>query len=287
MKILVTGATGFLGNYLINALLANGHEIIASSSDTLRAEKFDWFKKVDYRPYKLEPVEDDQDLYNYFGHPDRMIHLAWQGLPNYNNPFHVVQNLPANYFFLTNLIQNGLNNIAITGTCLEYGLKEGCLSEDIETNPVCFYGLAKDTLRKALFLHDSCKQISLKWIRLFYMYGEGQAKTSLFAQLSEAIKRKDRVFNMSKGEQIRDFLPISDVVDNCIKIALQDEVNGIINCCSGQAVSVRSKVESILRNAKTEMELNLGYYQYNTYEPLSFWGDVTKLNQIINAKRKR
>jgi len=86
---------------------------------------------------------------------------------------------------------------------------------------------------------------------------------------------------MSGGEQLRDYLRVSEVADILIKIALQNKVQGIINCCSGKPVSVRKFVEQYLLDNNAEIKLELGYYPYPDYEPMAFWGDNEKLKKII------
>jgi dTDP-6-deoxy-L-talose 4-dehydrogenase (NAD+) len=121
----------------------------------------------------------------------------------------------------------------------------------------------------------------LKWVRLFYMYGKGQNPNSLFSQLDKAIVGQDEVFNMSGGEQVRDFLPVDKVAEYVVKIALQNEVTGIINCCSGKPVSVKQFVNHYLEEKNAALTLNLGYYPYPDYEPMAFWGNDKKLKKII------
>src|SRR5688572_197715 len=147
-KVLVTGATGFIGGYVITELLKKGYQVIASSANRERAQKMDWYTKVSYVPFDLSGYNAATDYYEHFSAPDLMIHLAWEGLPNYKAPFHVEQNLPRHFSFIENLVQNGLNDLTITGTCFEYGMVEGCLSEDMETHPANSYAVAKDSLRR-------------------------------------------------------------------------------------------------------------------------------------------
>jgi dTDP-6-deoxy-L-talose 4-dehydrogenase (NAD+) len=178
------------------------------------------------------------------------------------------------------MIESGTRNIVVTGTCFEYGLQEGCLSEDLPAKPNTVYGIAKNTLR--IFLEQLQKKIpfDFKWIRLFYLYGEGQNKNSILEQLKSAIDRHDKIFNMSGGEQLRDYLPVETVVENIVKITLQNKVQGIINNCSGNPISIRRLVEEYLKKIGKNIELNLGYYNYNNHEPHAFWGNTKKLDEI-------
>jgi nucleoside-diphosphate-sugar epimerase len=281
MKILITGATGFIGNHLITELLDQGHEIIATSTSEDRASTYKWFSKVRFIAYKITSDNYEGNLMEYFGNPDRVIHLAWEGLPDYNNLHHIEANLFSQYRFLKNLIVNGLKHLLVTGTCFEYGMQNGCLSENMLCFPSNPYAIAKDTLRKFINLIKDKYLLDFKWVRLFYMYGEGQAASSLISQLDNAIQNNQPDFNMSAGEQIRDFLQIDKVVKCLAKIALQDHYSGIINCCSNQPVSVRKFVEDYLKKKKSDIRLNLGFYKYPPYEPLAFWGDNSKLNKIL------
>lgn len=281
-KILVTGASGFIGNYVVQELLKNDFTIIASSSDLDNAKKAAWFSQVEYIPFKLEHFEDSINYQSFFGDPPIMIHLAWQGLPYYKSSFHNEINLPQQVAFLNNLLRNGLKDITVTGTCFEYGMNEGMLSEDMPAEPANPYALAKDELRKTLERLQESYSFSLKWIRLFYMYGKGQNANSLLSQLDKALQNKDSVFNMSGGEQLRDYLQIEKVAENIVKIALQTKVEGIINCCSGQPVSIKQLVEDHLREQQANIKLNLGYYPYPDHEPMNFWGDDKKLKTITD-----
>jgi nucleoside-diphosphate-sugar epimerase len=144
------------------------------------------------------------------------------------------------------------------------------------------YAIAKNELRKFLETFQQEYSFSLKWVRLFYLYGKGQNPNSLVSQLDKAIARGDKVFNMSGGEQVRDYLPVERVAEYLVKIALQDKVNGIINCCSGEPVSVKEFVKKYLNKINKDVSLNLGHYPYTDYEPMQFWGDNNKLKSILN-----
>lgn len=279
-KVLVTGATGFIGNYVIQELLKRNYDVIATSASLEKAQTFLWYNKVKYIPFRLQDIDNAIDYYKFFQSPDVLIHLAWEGLPNYKSAFHIEENLPRQLKLLDNLINNGLRDLSVTGTCFEYGMQEGCLSEDMDALPANPYAIAKNTLRQKLQDLALKKNISFKWIRLFYMYGKGQSPNSLLSQLDKAIAEGQEVFNMSGGEQQRDYLPVEKMVEYIVNIALQDKVTGVINCCSGKPTRVKDLVENYLAAINKNIKLNLGYYPYPDYEPMYFWGDNTKLKKI-------
>ena len=280
MKVLVTGATGFVGNYVVTELLKRDCAVIATSRSTEKAGSCKWFSQVRYVSWDLNDAHED--YYRLFGEPQTLIHLAWEGLPNYSDLSHVERNLFSNYVFLKNMLERGLKNLVVAGTCLEYGMKDGALHEEMETNPETPYGLAKDTLRK--FLEQLQKKIDFdfKWIRLFYLYGKGQNPASITSQLDSALERGEAIFNMSGGEQLRDYLPVEEAAEYIGRIAVQSKIKGVINCCSGVPISIRKLVEDYLAKKQKSIHLNLGYYSYPDYEPMAFWGDRAKLNNILD-----
>ncbi|MCX7140147.1 MAG: NAD-dependent epimerase/dehydratase family protein [Proteobacteria bacterium] len=279
MKVLVTGATGFVGRHVVARLLARGHEVIAVSRDEAKARKFAWFERVrfvacDIHAQAGNPVER-------FGHPQAVMHLAWPGLPNYGALFHHETTLPADYRFLKSLVLGGVGHLLVTGTCFEYGKPSGALSEDLPTAPANPYALAKDTLRKQLQSLGRQHAFTLQWARLFYMYGEGQSSNSLLAQLDRAIDSREAVFNMSGGEQLRDYLPVDEVAARCVTLLEHPSCDGVVNICSGEPISVRRLAERHLANRGAKIRLNLGHYPYSSEEPMAFWGDASRLAAIL------
>src|SRR4030065_2069523 len=126
-------------------------------------------------------------------------------------------------------------------------MRSGALSEEMLPQPDNPYGYAKNALRQQLQYLQSIRPFNLAWARLFYTYGEGQAATSLYAALKGAVMRGDKVFNMSGGEQLRDYLHLSEIARQIVRLAMSQRDTGVINICSGDAVSVRRLVEQWLR----------------------------------------
>lgn len=287
-KILVTGATGFIGSYVVDSLLEAGMDVVATSAHEEKARQKSWFSQVRYIPFDLAGYDPAVDYYRFFGEPDAMIHLAWEGLPNYKADFHLEVNFPRHAAFLDNLVKHGLRDITVTGSCMEYGLQEGAIKEDQPALADHAYGRGKEALRRHLETLGQQYQIPVKWARLFYMYGKGQSPKSLLSQLEKALDTGETSFNMSGGEQVRDYLPVAQVAAYIAKVALQNEVTGVIHVCSGKPITVRQLVEDYLRITGRTIHLNLGFYPYTDYEPMAFWGDAAKLQAILkNDKSKK
>jgi nucleoside-diphosphate-sugar epimerase len=268
VRIAVTGGTGFIGRHVLAELTKRDIEVIAIVKPSTTKSLLHPVHKV----VTLDLHDVPQDAFAKVGHPDALIHLAWDGLPNYRSLHHIEHELPAQYRFLKNLVESGLSTLVATGTCLEYGMQSGPLSEDMETRPCVPYGFAKDTLRRQLEYLKQARSFALTWARLFYLYGEGQSETSLWAQLNRAVQRGDKVFNMSGGEQLRDYLPVTEAARQIVSHACAGGDTGVINICSGEPVSIRKLVEGWIKENGWSVTLNLGHYPYPDYEPMAFWG---------------
>lgn len=278
MRVMVTGATGFVGQHVTTKLLDRGHSVVAIARDEKRAREMPWFDRVEFIQCDLH--DNFQPLFQLECLPEAIVHLAWSGLPNYRDFFHIGKNLPADLAFLETAVKSGVPHLLVAGTCLEYGMQYGPLTEEMETSPTTPYGFAKDALRKSLQLLQKERPFALQWMRLFYMYGEGQNKNSLLAQLDRAIDEGRPVFNMSIGNQLRDYLSIQEVAENFAFALEKPQLEGVINCCSGRPISVLDLVKQRCRTKASDIELNRGYYPYPNYEPLAFWGVPSKLTVL-------
>jgi dTDP-6-deoxy-L-talose 4-dehydrogenase (NAD+) len=282
MKVLVTGASGFIGRHVVTRLLARGHEVTAVARDSAKARTLPWFEAVRFLP---SDIHQESFGVETFGPQDVAVHLAWPGLPNYKSLTHIEETLPADYRFLKRLVGVGIPRLVVSGTCFEYGLLDGRLAETTATHPTTPYGLAKDCLRKYLQSFQRRQPFCLQWARLFYMHGEGQHPNCLLAQLEHAIGEGRAVFDMSGGEQLRDYLPVKEVAAALVALAETPAFDGIVNVCSGTPISVRRLVEERIAHSGARIALNLGHYPYPDYEPMAFWGDPSKLHKILVERR--
>ena len=282
MKILVTGATGFIGRYLVSLLLQSGHDVTVIVRDIDRVKQFSWSEHVEIIVADIHKAENR--WLAKIGEQDALIHLAWPGLPNYQSLFHFEDTLPADYCFVKAMVELGIKQILVTGTCFEYGDQAGSLDESLSTIPNNPYALAKDSLRKFLQSLQQDYPFVLQWARLFYIYGEGQNPNSLLAQLNDAISSEQNMFNMSGGEQLRDYLPVEMVAQYLLELIACRNCDGVVNVCSGQPISVRTLAERYLAERNAQLTLNLGFHPYVDYEPMAFWGNQQKLKNWLKLK---
>lgn len=282
LSVLVTGATGFVGRHLVSALLARGCKVRAVARNVEVAQRMPWIDAVEFVAADIHAA--DLDIGVLTEGVDALAHLAWPGLPNYQGLFHFEHNLFADYAFIKGAVEAGVSQVLVTGTCFEYGMQSGPLSEASAPQPSNPYGLAKNTLRLFLEALQREQPFVLQWARLFYLHGEGQNPNSLLASLDRAIDAGDQVFNMSAGDQLRDYLAIDVAVGYLAALLQRRDFCGVVNCCSGRPISVRALVEQRVRERGSSIALNLGYYGYSVHEPLAFWGVAERLQQLVGVE---
>lgn len=274
--LIVTGATGFVGSHVVEAALASGRTVVALGRDREKAQAARWAGRAEFFALDLHSS-------NTLGDPpwaeaEAVLHLAWPGLPHYRAEEHVTRHLPNDAKFLAQIQELGARRVVIAGTCLEYGLRSGALSEAMSCDPILPYPIAKNALRQLLLSTPQTAEIA--WARLFYVFGDGQNPKSLLPLLDAAIDRGDARFPMSGGEQLRDYLPVEEVAARLVRLATTAGATGVFNICAGEPTSVRRLVERRISERGADIELELGAFPYPNYEPMAFWGDAARFSAI-------
>ncbi len=275
MKIAVTGGSGFIGKKLLEILVKNkNYKII----NLYRNKRFN-HPRVQNIKFDLNK-KTKKYFYHNIGAPEYLIHLAWDKLDDYNSKIHK-KILDKNIIFLKKFLNTSIKKIFIMGTCFEYGKRSGELKENFRTNPCNNYSKSKDKLQKEIFKIFKYKEPMVLWGRLFYVYGEGQNPRTLYGQINRSIKEKKEIFNMSQGDQTRDYLNINNVIKIIINILIKSNKSDVINICSGRPVSLKNLVRKWLKKKKYKMKVNFGYYKNSTNEAQNFWGSTHKLKKIL------
>ena len=274
MRILVTGANGYIGRHVVRELLEMGHQVLACdlhlSDVDERAEK-----------QKMNLFEAPEDIYEQLNRPDVCIHLAWRDGFVHNSKNHL-GDLSAHFKFLTSLIDGGLKHLVVMGTMHEVGYHEGAIDEHTPCNPMSMYGIAKDSLRRAMLLYCKDKGCLLQWCRAFYILGDDKNNHSIFTKLLEADAAGKETFPFTTGKNQYDFITVTELAHQIASVSTQTEVTGIINCCSGKPVSLAERVEQYIREHHLKIKLEYGVYPDRAYDSPCVYGDAEKIKKVLS-----
>lgn len=276
MKILVTGANGYIGSKVVKKLCDLHIEVIATDFEN---------KNIDSRAnfVRANIFESKDNWYSFFDSPDVCLHLAYRDGFVHNSSKHM-GDLSNHYNFMTNLIDNGLPQIACMGTMHEIGYWEGAIDENTPCNPLSQYGIAKNALRKSIELYTSQKNCKFQWLRAFYIYGDDSYGNSIFCKLRQAVSEKKESFPFTTGKNKYDFIHINDLVNQIVACVMQDKIIGIINVCSGKPVSLSEQVEWYIKVNNLPIKLDYGKYPDRPYDSPCLYGDNKKIRKILEGQ---
>ena len=271
--ILVTGAAGYIGRHVVKTALDMGYSVIASDFA---------FKGVDERAEfcDLPIFSGDKNIYNTLGRPDVCIHLAWRDGFRHNASSHM-KDLSSHVTFLNNMVSGGLPALTVMGTMHEVGYWEGAIEEDTPCNPQSQYGIAKNALRQSLMLSLKDSPCVLHWLRAYYITGDEAHGSSIFAKITQAELDGKETFPFTSGKNQYDFIDLERLSKMIVAASVQNEVNGIINVCTGKPQSLADRVEQFLRDKNYRIKLDYGAFPDRPYDSPGVWGDPAKINQIL------
>jgi nucleoside-diphosphate-sugar epimerase len=243
MKILVTGASGFIGSAFCRLALAHGHEIAGliqpakiPPAQTLAGAKMTWLQgTLAELPWKN--IERFQ--------PDVCVHLAWIATPG------VYLESPENERYLQwslDLVHGlrglGVNHIVGAGTCIEYQLSDVPLSEDhTAVAPATLYARCKNALRETLATGAQKDGWQFCWGRVFYPYGVGEHPARLCSSLIQKLRRGEKLV-LKTPHSRKDYIYIEDLAA-AILLSVERKFTGTINWGTGKGVSVREIADNL------------------------------------------
>lgn len=271
--VLVTGANGYIGRHVVKALLDMGNRVIA---DDLVLDG------IDERAEKISvPIfSGDKNIYEQLGSPDVVIHMAWRNGFVHNADSHI-EDLPLHYNFIKNLLEGGLKHIAVMGTMHEIGYWEGAIDENTPANPGSLYGMSKNMLRQITLQLAKEYEAVCYWIRAYYILGDDIKSHSIFTKIAQMEKEGKETFPFTSGKNKYDFIHVTQLADQIAHVVNQDEVDGIINCCSGNPISLADKVEEYIKENHYRIRPQYGAFPDRPYDSPGVWGDAQKINRIM------
>ena len=273
MKVLVTGAGGYIGRHVVKNLLDKGHEVLASDFS---------FKGIDERATFIdEPIfSGEKNIFDRLGRPDVLIHMAWRDGFIHNSHAHMTD-LSAHVVFLENMIDGGLKYLTVMGTMHEVGYHEGAIDENTPCNPMSMYGIAKNALRQTLMLFCKDKEVNLHWLRAYYIYGDDLRGSSIFGKISQAVIDGKKTFPFTTGKNKYDFIHVDKLAEYIVEASVQDKINGIINVSTGNPVALGEQIEKFIADNNFDIKLDYGAFPDRPYDSPAVWGDNSKIKQIM------
>lgn len=279
MRVLVTGANGYLGQGIVKKLLDDGIEVVASDFS---------MEYVDNRAIKVlgdfGSISSSEFL-EHFHFPEVVLHLAWKDGFVHDSEIHIMD-LPRHYTFLRSAVDAGIKRIACMGSMHEIGFWEGCIKSDTPCMPQSLYGIAKNALRESLVLLCDKYDVKMQWLRGFYIVGNTVRGCSIFSKIAQAAKYGETEFPFTMGQNMFDFIDYSDFCCQVAATVEQDIVCGIINCCNGKPEQLAHRVERFIKENGYHIKLMYGAFPDRPYDSKITYGDISAINEIMRNYNK-
>lgn len=272
MKILVTGANGYLGQGIVRSILNNGHCVVATDFNT---------QFVDERAERIDcNLFEVDNPYSFFGEPDVLLHLAWRdGFVHYSSAH--IDDLPKHYAFIKKMVDGGIQQVAVMGSMHEIGFFEGSINESTPCRPTTPYGIAKNALRDLTQMICKQKNIVFQWLRGYYIVGNSKFGSSIFSKITAAVDEGKTEFPFTLGQNQYDFIDYPDFCAQVAAVVGQKNEQGIINICSGKPEKLADRVERFIKENGYRIKLQYGAFPDRPYDSKAIWGNDTKIRKIM------
>lgn len=233
MRVLITGARGFIGKAFLSNFMQRDHDILILTRNLSSPAHLGRLSSIQGDLNNLKDVVPKIKLFK----PEICVHLAWEGIPDYGYAMSL-QNLTQGVELFQCLIEEcGCRKIVATGSCWEYGKPFGVCREDEPVTANSYFAWAKHSLCNFGLMLAAKNAISFIWLRLFYMYGPGQRAKSLIPYFVSELKKGQRP-QVKAALNVNDFVYVDDVA-SAITLSVQRDVpTGIYNIGTGRAVPV-------------------------------------------------
>lgn len=280
-KVLITGATGFIGRHCLPLLVERGYDVHAVSSQRITgSEPNVHWHQVDLLDY--------QQMAGMVARvqPSYLLHFAWYTVPKkYWVSEENISWVRTSVSLLQEFVRHGGKRVVMAGTCAEYDWHYGYCSEAITPlAPTSLYGVCKHALQ--LMLTGFAKQtgLSAAWGRIFFIFGPHEYPDRLVAYVIRSLLRGELAC-CSSGSQIRDFLVVQDVADAFVAL-MESGVVGPVNIASGKPVTLRDVIYSIAKIQNRADLVRLAVLPDRENEPPLLVADVRRLQEEVRWRPK-
>ena len=280
-KVLITGASGFIGRFAIDSLLNKGYEVFAVYTNKIDHSIFP--SKVNWLNCDLLNSYKTAELLSLVK-PTHLLHLAWYTA--HGKFWNAQENLDwvsASINLIKNFASNGGHRIVISGSCAEYDWDrqvENYSENEKTVNYSSLYGACKSSLNSVLKAFSKSVGISSAWGRIFYLLGPYENPNRLVPSVICSLLRNQKV-KCSHGNQIRDFLYVQDVAEAFVSL-LDSSVEGSVNIASGEGIKIKDIIMNIAKKLSREELVLMGSLPAAKNEPLKLVADVNRLSKELN-----
>jgi nucleoside-diphosphate-sugar epimerase len=282
-KVLLTGASGFIGRYTIPILLGKGIEVHAVFYPLpIASEKH---RNLIWHKCNLLDSKKQSELMKKI-RPDYLLHLAWYTIPgSYWDSTENIRWLQASLGLILNFFQNKGKRAVAAGSCAEYDWNFGhCHEEKTPLRPSTLYGICKKNLYETIEYFSRQRKFSFAWGRIFSTYGPYEHTKRLIPSLIiSLLKRKP--FACTHGRQIRDFLYVQDVAEAFVAL-LDSKIDGPVNIASGRSIALKTLINYIARQLGHPELISFGKIIASPEEPLSLTAELTRITEEVGWKPK-
>jgi nucleoside-diphosphate-sugar epimerase len=282
MKIFVTGGNGFIGSHLVPKLVARGHKLLLLSRNPSRKKPA---RNISFIKGDLNDIGAWKNKLRKFK-PEAVIHLAWEGLENYDFSANVsLRNMTSGLKVVALAAEFKCRKFMSVGTCWEYGDARGALKESDSLRPATHvpdFVIAKRTIRamgEQLALQN---KMQFLWPRLFFSYGPGQKSRTLIAHLVRGLESGGQP-EVKNKIGASDFVYVDDAVDAFIKILERAKGSSVIyNVGSGRLTTVAEMTKNVYKLMKEP----LPDWCLKKVRPRGFYANISKIKKELGWRPK-